>query len=337
MSLFFATCIFSGLIVLPFSTASAQSQHPTVNIDLLASRMGATGYVMSFALADIINRNHPWLRATAIETTGVTENVRTIVDTPSKKKNTIFFSAGPDNLMSEQAIKPYTKAYNGMRGIARFGAVGWFFLTLDPNIKTPRDFVNKRVELGPPGSIAFFPELILKYGYNVTSDKVKFTYSPPGPAANHLADKLVDVAFTVANIPPPDYSPAPAVIEVMSGKKLYFIGMGREAIEAMTKATGFQSLARYIIPVPPLSYGPTQTYSADTLAEYLAWYADSEMDEEIVFEITRTIYDNANKFADYHVLGKGLTKDTMASLHISEKEMHPGALKFYKEKKIEVK
>ncbi len=331
-------CITITLLFVPFLGICATSSHPTVSINVLASKMGATAYVSTFAMADIINKNHPWLRATATETQGATENVMLMIQDPERKKNTIFFSTAPVNLMAQQGLKPFQKPYNGMRGIARFEAVGWFFITLDPNIKTPRDFQGKRVELGPRGSsIEFLPEMILKNGWGITPDKVKYSYAPPGPAAGHLSDKLVDVAFTTANIPPPKYNPIPAVVEVMASKKVYFIGLGKEGIESSIKATGYNSLQRAITHVPAQSYGPTQPSDIDTLTEYLGWYADAEMDEEIVYELTKTIYENMSKFGDYHAIGKGVTKDTIGALHIEDKEWHPGAVKFYKEKNVEIK
>ena len=113
--------------------------------------------------------------------------------------------------------------------------------------------------------------------------------------------------------------------------------MGKEGIESAIKSSGYHSLSRAVTLVPAQSYGPTQPNDIVTLTEYLGWYADAGMDEEIVYEIAKTIYENMGKFADYHAMGKGVTRETIGALHIAEKEWHPGALKFYTEKKVEIK
>ncbi len=58
------------------------------------------------------------------------------------------------------------------------------------------------------------------------------------------------------------------------------------------------------------------------------------MSEELVYEFTKAIYNNTDKFKDYHGDGKLLTKKTVARVGVPEGLFHPGALKFYREKGI---
>ncbi len=60
------------------------------------------------------------------------------------------------------------------------------------------------------------------------------------------------------------------------------------------------------------------------------------MPEDIVYEITKTIYENAEKFGSYHAVGKGVTKDNVATLSYPEEMFHPGAVRFYREHGIKI-
>ena len=50
--------------------APKPAEHETVNLEIYSLSMGGLGYVVSFALADFINKQSEWLRATALESRG---------------------------------------------------------------------------------------------------------------------------------------------------------------------------------------------------------------------------------------------------------------------------
>jgi len=56
----------------------------------------------------------------------------------------------------------------------------------------------------------------------------------------------------------------------------------------------------------------------------------------VVHEVCRIMYENSKKFAEYHFLGKAITRETLAELPGGEKRWHRAALKFYKEKGIKI-
>jgi TRAP-type uncharacterized transport system substrate-binding protein len=65
----------------------------------------------------------------------------------------------------------------------------------------------------------------------------------------------------------------------------------------------------------------------------LSWWADKEMDEEIVYEITKVIYDHADKFEEQAgAQGKFVTKENVPMVPVTEELFHQGALKLYRER-----
>jgi TRAP-type uncharacterized transport system substrate-binding protein len=57
----------------------------------------------------------------------------------------------------------------------------------------------------------------------------------------------------------------------------------------------------------------------------------------VVYEVVKTVYENIPAFHDAHANMKVMSPEVMAFLPVSsEDEIHPGALKFYKEHNIKI-
>ena len=68
------------------------------------------------------------------------------------------------------------------------------------------------------------------------------------------------------------------------------------------------------------------------LLNSLGWMVHEDMDDEIVTEIVRVIYENAGEFGNYHAIGKGITPDTIGGLPVPKEEYHPAVVKFLESK-----
>ena len=64
--------------------------------------------------------------------------------------------------------------------------------------------------------------------------------------------------------------------------------------------------------VPAGALGPKQPKAVQGYMHSLSWWADKEMDEEIVYEITRMIYEFADKFEEYAGSGSGTIESSGA-------------------------
>lgn len=62
----------------------------------------------------------------------------------------------------------------------------------------------------------------------------------------------------------------------------------------------------------------------------IAWCAYPEFDEALAYQVAKLIIDNVNKFQDYHALGKLMSKQSLV-YGWDAKNIHPGALRAYKE------
>ena len=65
-------CLVLVLVAMPILTACGETTPETYEIEIYGGRAGMSTYVASIALAELINENSTWLKATAIEATSVT-------------------------------------------------------------------------------------------------------------------------------------------------------------------------------------------------------------------------------------------------------------------------
>jgi len=325
-------CLVLVLAALPFVGACAAPAPPEeVETDILTSKAGGAGYVMSFALADIVNNTHPWLRMRGIETTGIAENLKTLAAEPERRPNTVIFANAAGAHQAKVADPPYEIAYGSLRAIALFNPARLFWATLDSNLKTPHDLIGKKVGIFPSGSPGLIQwQSIVQDGFGIGLDDIDWVYTPMGPGLDALADRRVDATWALAS-PPPLNTPVAPLAKLLAVRDIYFIGFSEDAAKASRESIGYPT---YVARVPAGTYNPVQQELFAQI-QYLSWWADLEMDEDIVYEITKTIYENVGKFADYHALGKTMTQTSIAEIGVEEM-FHPGAIKFYKEKGIKI-
>ncbi len=324
--------LISILVALPFISSCAPKAPDVNEVDLLASKMGGLAYIATFGLADIINKNHPWLRANAFETTGTTENLKSLALEPERRSKTIIFSLVASSHQARIGDPPYEKPYTTSRAIALFNASLLFLATLDPNLKTPNDLIGKKVGVFPKGSASNEQWLpIFEQGYGIDLEDIDWVYTPMGPGFDAFADGRVDATWLVVG-PPPKYAPAGPLSKALATKDVYFIGFSPEAMKLAEEASGYPVPGDWV-PAGSINAEQPKLYAH---LQYLSWWADLELDDDIVYEVTKTIYENVEKFGDYHAATKAMTKDNLAAIAVSEELFHPGAVRFYKEKGVKI-
>jgi len=328
--------VLTGLM---FSSSMAFAKDPLppakpYNIQILTFRVGSSTYVMGVALADLINKNSTWLRATAIETPGVEINAKILALEPEKRKNTLVWTSQTTIWMLEDlAIQGVTFPYRTLKPVSLWGLSGNSFVTLDPKLRTVRDLNGKKVALAPKGIWGM--STLHAIMFDKLGIKANFTYMGLDAAVSALQDGLVDAAVAgVIMEKPGKFAPTPALQGLIATKSPYFVSYDEGEATAVFKKWGAPMVTSLI---PAKQMGPTQVEPWVVAGLGLLWGADVEMPSEVVYEICRVIYENAGKFADYHITGAAITKETMALVETTDRsKVHPGALKFYDEKRLKI-
>ena len=330
---FFLTAIFAVARCTP-----ASAEEP-FEISISTLPAGFASYIMGVALAEQINQNSKWLKATAMEGRGPAEHMKLLVTKPEKRTNYLFFNTTWDIWEAKKEIGPYKGFpfnYDDFRFVCLLGIAGNGLCTLNPKIKTPKDLEGKRVIFdsgkGKGRQIAY--EGVLKEA-GVQIEKLNFQYASGKAAADALRDGLVDVSYTghVLKELPNVYVNSPFQAELVATKDTYFISFDAKSTAAYKKKSGHPLT---VVKVPAKMLGPMQAEPCGVLIKPLGFAAHISMPDHVITEILRVAYENADKFKEYTPMAAIVTKETLASLDIQAESYHPAAVKFFKEKGIKI-
>lgn len=314
----------------------AGEKHDRVSITLLGSPIGSDGTAFNFATADLISKNHPWLRCSVVETMGNVENVKNMHDmTPERKKQNIFICNDFVLSLALHGKGPFKKMgpIKGWKVLFTHYNAATQAMTLDPDIKSPEDLIGKRFGMPPKAhGMTKIVSWFLDKCWEV-QDKVKLMYMPMPMLKDVLIDGTIDaVACGGMYFSPEDgikVSPFNETI-IASRKDAHGICISKEAYER-GKAKD---------PRTPITWGPLKANAfrpgwpekdsgvANIAVTVLAW---ENLDDKVAYEIVKTVGQNTEKYKEYFDKGKAMRIKTLTSNAWGEKHYHPGALKYYKE------
>ena len=189
----------------------------------------------------------------------------------------------------------------------------------DAGIKSVADLKGKRVSIDEPGSGTIVDARIVLEAYGLSESDVKAEHLKPGPAGERLKDGALDAYFFVGGYP------TGAISELATSKGISLVPIsGLEAEKIREKYTFFSQ-----------DTVPADTYKdvgqTETLAVAAQWVTSAKQPDELVYNITKTLFNDASRQAldAGHAKGKLIKLDTATtSLGIP---LHPGAERFYKE------
>lgn len=296
---------------------------------LLAGPFGTGSYALGNAIEQISKKANAGVSVVASESPGLVFNVRKLGKEPDLKANTFTPYTTGLGYLAVNGIKPFKKKHPPAKLIANYILGSVWLATFDPKINSIKDLVGKRVALGRPPQILWTvePELILKKGWGLL-EQIKIERLGTKPAAQALLDGKVDAAIIggYANVETGKFSPSPQTAELMaSGRTLYHIPWGKDAVQkTMDSGVGISHLA-----VPKGAVTGMEA-PMDGFFDAIAWVAYPELADETVYKLTKMIIEHVGEFKDYHALGKLMAPGTLAYGWKPE-DIHPGALKAYKE------
>lgn len=188
-------------------------------------------------------------------------------------------------------------------------------------IKSVMDLKNKRVNLGNPGSgqLQNSKDAIATFG--LTEKDIKAEYVKAVEAPGLLQDERIDAFFyTVGH-------PSGNIKEATSGRiKVRLIHLTGNPIDTLVKKYPYYTKA-----VTPIKFYPSSLNKEDVPSFGVkgTFLTRKNLDEEIVYNITKEIFNNLSEFKKLHPAYEVLNKKNM--LEGLSAPIHRGALKYYKE------
>ena len=189
----------------------------------------------------------------------------------------------------------------------------------DSGINSVADLKGKRVSLDEPGSGTYVDANMILEASGLTSDDVTAEALKGGAASEALRNGKIDAFFVVAGYP------TGSLVELASAADIKLVPIDGAAADALTEKYGF--FAASVI--------PDGTYegvaATPTVAVGAQWFTSAKEDEELIYQITKALWnDKSRKLLDVgHAKGKTITLDT--ALNGIGVPLHAGAERFYKE------
>ncbi|MBI2854563.1 MAG: ABC transporter substrate-binding protein [Chloroflexi bacterium] len=318
----------------PTSSATSTA-HAPVSVSLLSTRSGSGAYALAYALADIVNKNHPWMKITVTDTFGGQDNLKQMVSKSPKERETTIFLQDDGAYFDALAGNPPFNAKLPTKAINHvYYPQTDTFAGVDKNIKTYKDMIGKKVALAQVGhGLAIVGEDILK-SWGII-DQVKIVRMNLPDMAQALMSGSVDLALV--QIVTGGENGDKWVLSsdfVQVTKPLYYISWTQEFAEKQPAVTGGHNRPSITIPAGTLANQPEPLGVMSVMLNYGAF---PELNPEIAYEIAKITTEKAALFGDYHMLGrsvKHIPNVLKTGKPLGRDAFSPGALKYFDEKGI---
>lgn len=284
-------------------------------ISILTGGTGGTYYPLGGAFANIIS-----------EETGIESNAET---SGASAENLATLKDGNAEVAFTQTdIASYAKEGKQMfegGKVDNIQAIGTLYpetiqivTTKKSGIKKIEDLKGKRVSVGAPGSgVVPNAEQILEV-HGMTFDDIERKDLSFDESTAGIQDGAIDAAFVTAG------TPTGAVEGLSATEEIVILPIEQDKIDALIEKYPYYIQDQ----VPKGTYKLKE--NVPTVAVQAMLVVRDDMSEELVYEITKAIFENLDQVT--HAKAKMIKAEN--ALNGTGIDIHPGALKYFKEKGI---
>ncbi len=194
---------------------------------------------------------------------------------------------------------------------------------VDANIKTMADLKGKRVNIGNPGSgqlqnsIDALEAAGMNWEKDIIPEQVKAAEAP-----GLLQDGRIDAFFYTVGHPSGAFKEATA-----GARKVRFIAVTGPGLDQLIADRPYY--AKAVVPVMENYPGAENDGDVESFGVKATFCTSAKVPDEVVYAITKEVFDNFEDFKKLHPAYQVLTKEGM--LEGLSAPIHPGAMKYFKE------
>ena len=306
--------VLAILLVIAGHGAAAETK-----ISLFLATGGTAGvyYPLGEGLAQILTLQVPGVDVTAKATDASIENVNLIAEhavSLALVQNDISFQA-------VRGEKPFKEPIENLRMVARlYSEQVHCIATRSSGIKTLSDLNGKRVSVGASASgflhvKALLSATGLKYS-DVNADFLDFAHT-----AERLQNERLDAGFLIAGYP------AAAVTALTALEDIDLVAFEEGLLNELAESYPF-----FVKDVIPAGAYPGVDHDTLTLAVSALLVCDAELPDDLVYGITKTLFENLDELKSAHEKAKSISLDK--ALEGAVIPLHPGAVKYYAETRL---
>lgn len=186
------------------------------------------------------------------------------------------------------------------------------------NINSIEDLRGKRVSVGDIGSGCEFNARQILEAYGISFDDIVVNNLSFGDSATALKDDKIDAFFCVAG------APTTAIVELATTNNINILEVDDEHADKLMENYPFYT--KYNVPGGTYKGVDSDVQTVAVVATYIV---SNDLDENLVYQMTKALFENSEEIAKAHP--KGAELDPAYSVSGISIPLHPGAEKYYKE------
>lgn len=306
------------LIVLTAALLSVSTAYAETRVTYKSAKTSSSYYQMAVQIAEAIKEGTGGaIIVTVEESQGSVQNVKEVL----LRQGNYVFTTPPALIKLAQSKggqfeNDDSAKYQTVRALFPIPSLTMHFVVrADSGIKSFADLDGKTMLIGKGSFGAKEAENYFKlFGLE---GKVELANVELGAAVQALKNKQIDGFATAGSYP------APNVIEAAAGTGINLLSLSAEQV-AQTKRTQLE--------IPANTY-PGVDYPVTTTSLPVVAYTTTEMSDDVAYELTKAFWSQKQKMAESNGWWGGVSVDMLQNIF---GKLHPGALKYYQEKNLEI-
>ncbi|MBZ4652847.1 MAG: transporter solute receptor, family [Peptococcaceae bacterium] len=297
----------------------AEPKKEPVYITIVTGGSSGPYFALGGAVAKLFNEKIPGANA-SVQSTGASAVNATLL---GEKKAELAFA------MNDVVSYAYTGtevfkdkgAVKNLRGLASLYPNYVQVVTLaKTGIKSINDLKGKRVGVGAPGSGTEVNARQILEAYGITYKDIKPDYLSYAEAIEQMKNGAVDAAFLTSGLPNSN------ILDLCTTQDVRIVPIEPQMVEKLAEKYPFYTS----VPIPGGTYDDKEDVPTAAVTTILVVRED--MKEDLVYNMTKTIFENLDVIVSTHSAAKDIKLEKI------KKGMpipfHPGAEKYFKEKGI---
>jgi TRAP transporter TAXI family solute receptor len=308
--------LFSVCVAVMFVIGAVASVQAADNLVLATGGTAGTYYPFGGAMSKIWNSKIKDMNVTA-QTSGASgENIRLM-----NKKEVELALVQSDTLdQAWNGVEAFKEPLKGMSAVATlYPEIVQVVVRADSPIKTFADLKGKKVGVGAPGSGTEINFRQLMDVYGLKKEDLNGQYLSYSESAEAFKDKHIDAFIATAGVP------NSAIMDVSTQNDIRILPISADISAKLIQKYPFFAAVK----VPANAYkGITQ--DVPTVAVNAVLIAGNQLKEDMVYNLTKALFENQADLASAHAKGKEV--NLQYAVQGVSVPFHPGAVKYFKEK-----
>ncbi len=299
------------------STTSTEDGAAKQFLSMGTAPVGGAFPVVGGAIAEVLNAHKDEIdwKVQAKGTKGSQENIRRL----QQDELELALSNAAISYFAVRGDGTWTQEYD-IQAVATLAPnVALFIARADSGIQSIADLKGKRVITGPAGAgfQMFIEPILVEHG--VKWDDITSLNATQSGSVDQLGDGSADAAFLGGAVPTGSITQAASTFDVQ------FVPFDEAARQSLIEKYRFFHPAT----IPAGTYKGLDSDFQGLNVGSMHLITSAAQDEELIYQVTKTIWENRDEIAAKHPAGKAINPKNVA--RDTGIDYHPGAVRFYQE------